>query len=296
MEHAKGTLIGQRLLRLVYAAWGPAGEPKAVVVLVHGYGEHTGRYAHVIRELVQRDYAVYTLDHRGHGESAGIRAYVERFDYFVEDVHLLVRKAKDVHPGLPSIMIGHSMGGLIATRYALRYQDELQGLVLSGAALRIGEGVAPLVRRVGALLALLAPWLPVVPAARGSESVLSRDPTVQELFDSDPLCYKGKVRARMGHELMRAAADARARLSQLTLPLLIMHGADDTLTDPRGSTLLAEQARSADKTLKLWPGCRHEIFNEPEKAEVLAFMLDWMDRRVKPNSLASTPLQVASSK
>ncbi len=280
MQTTRDTLVGQRSLRLQYATWQPDGEPCAVVALVHGYGEHMGRYSHVIEALVRREYAVYTIDHRGHGGSEGPRACVERFDYFVDDLHLLVKKAQAAYPSLPLIMIGHSMGGLIATRYALKHEAELDALVLSGAALHVGGNVSALVKRVARLLALFMPNLPIASAAKGGLTVLSRDVAVQEAFSADPLCYKGKTKARMGHELLKAVADTSSRMEQLTLPLLIMHGADDTLTDPQGSIRLHEQARSTDKTLKLWPDCRHEIFNEPEKEEVQAFMLEWMDARI----------------
>jgi acylglycerol lipase len=280
MKHIKGTLSGYKALQLAYGAWLPDGEPKAVVVLVHGYGEHMGRYSHVIEALVEHDYAMYAVDHRGHGASAGLRAHVERFDHYVDDLHLLVQHAARAHPYLPRFMIGHSMGGLIATRYALRYEAEFTGLVLSGAALWIGDDISPMLKRISGVLSLIVPYLPVTAAVRGPESVLSRDPLVQEQFDADPHTYKGKLRARMGHELMLASIDARARMASLTVPLLIMHGADDRLTNPTGSKLLYEQARSIDKTLRLWPGCRHEIFNEPERDEVLAFMAGWLDQHV----------------
>jgi alpha-beta hydrolase superfamily lysophospholipase len=250
-------------------------------VLVHGIAEHAGRYAHVAEALVKRGYAVYAVDHRGHGESQGVRALVDRFDYLVEDLHLLVRKASDAARGSPTFMIGHSMGALIALHYALRHQAELDGLVVSGAALQFGDAVSPVLKRLAGLIAALAPRLPVTSGHAGAESVLSRDPAVQARFDADPLCYQGKHRARTGYELLMAAAAARARLEQLSLPLLIMHGAADTFTNPAGSQQLYERARSTDKTLKLWPECRHEIFNEPEKAEVIAFTLDWMDERVR---------------
>ncbi len=285
MKTATGTLIGQRSFRLAYASWLPEQEPVALAVVVHGYGEHMGRYRHVIEVLVERGFGVYAIDHRGHGGSQGLRASVERFDYFVDDLHLLVQQAKAAHPDLHLVMIGHSMGGLIATRYALRHQRELHALVLSGAALLIGESTPGYLKKLSRVLAAVVPTLGVVPAAKDGAAVLSRDEAVQRAFASDTLCYTGKLRARMGYEMWRAAIDTQARMEQITLPLLIMHGADDTLTDPRGSTMLYEKAGSADKTLKLWPGCRHEIFNEPEQAEILAYMVDWIAAHVpQPDS------------
>ena len=281
MEYAEGTLIGERSFRLVHRSWLPDGVPKAVAVVVHGIGEHMGRYTHVVEALVQRGYGVHMLDHRGHGASEGVRAHVERFDYFVADLHLLVRKAKDGHHGLPTFMIGHSMGGLIATHYALRHQAELDGLVLSGPALQIGDDVSPMIKRLSGLIATLVPRLPIVPMAVSSESLLSRDPAVDAAVLADALVYKGKVRARIGHELVKAAGDARSRLEELRLPLLIMHGTDDKIANPQGSLRLYEQVASSDKTLKLWQDCRHEIFNELEKADVIAFAADWLDERVR---------------
>lgn len=280
MEQVKDTLIGAKGLRLVYARRLPRGAPKAVTVVVHGYGEHMGRYKHVIEALVGQGYAVYTIDHRGHGESEGVRASVERFDYFVEDLRLLVQRARSEQPRLPLFMIGHSMGGLIATHYALRHQTELDGLVLSGPALHIGDDVSPVLKRLSGIIARIAPTAALTPAHKSTESVLSRDPVVQELFDNDPLCYKGKVRARLGYELMQASAAARARVGELQLPLLVMYGTDDRLVNPLGAEHLYAHAASADKTIRAWHGCRHEIFNEPEQDEVIAEMIGWLDRHV----------------
>ncbi|MGH2543579.1 MAG: serine aminopeptidase domain-containing protein, partial [Ardenticatenaceae bacterium] len=170
-----------------------------------------------------------------------------------------------------------SMGGLIATRYALRHQEQLDALVLSGVALQVGDDVSPLLKRVGGLIAQVVPMLPVRPPAK---NVLSRDPRVEERFRADPLCYQGYMKARMGHELMKAAEDASARLEQLSLPVLIMHGTVDGLTNPEGSKRLYERARSEDKTLKLWQDNYHEIFNDLDQKDVIAFMLDWLDERL----------------
>ena len=250
--------------------------PKAVVVLVHGYAEHIGRYGHVIETLNKRHYVVFMLDHRGHGESEGERASVEKFAYFVDDLHLLLLKAKERFPNLPCFMVAHSMGGLIATHYALRYEDQLDGLVLSGSALQIGHDVPRWLKAISKYLAKLIPNVPLLP---NKENVLSRDPTVEPRFQDDPLCYNGKVKVRMGYEMMIASQDALARMSRLSLPLLIMHGSADELTNPAGSKALYQQARSQDKTFKLWPDHFHEIFNELQKEQVIDFMLEWLDKR-----------------
>jgi alpha-beta hydrolase superfamily lysophospholipase len=279
-REARGTLSGARRVRLVYASWQPKAAPSAAVVIAHGYCEHMGRYAHVVQALVDEGWSVYAVDHRGHGQSEGPRANVERFDYFVDDLHLLFRRARDEQPVLPTFLIGHSMGGLIATHYALRHQESLAGLVLSGAALQIGERTSPLLKLIAPLIARLLPALPVERTASGGESVLSTDPAVQQRFDADPLCYTGPPLARMGYELLRASRAAQRQMQRLTLPLLIMHGADDRFVSPFGSQRLYQVARSADKTLKLWPNCRHEIFNERDSPAIIAFTTAWIAARV----------------
>ncbi len=289
MKHAKGTLIGQRSVQLVYASFVPDTAPKAAVALAHGIGEHMGRYSHVVEVLVQRGYAVYSIDHRGHGESQGRRAVVERFEYFVDDLRLMVDKLQADLPGLPVFMLGHSMGGLIAFHYAARYQHELAGLVLSGPALELDA--PPHLRRVARLLGTLAPWLPVAPLAKGPESALSRDPRVQELFNADPLVYKKKVKAGMGYQLLKAVMEAQALMAQLALPLLLMQGEADRIVNPAGVKRLYAEARSADKTLKLWPECRHEIFNELEKDEIIAYAADWLDAHVPQQARRTADLQ-----
>lgn len=283
MKHTKTPLIGQRSLTLMTAMFAPDDDPNALAILVHGYGEHAGRYKHVIDALVGRGYAVFTIDHRGHGESQGRRALVERWEYFVDDLRLLTQQARTAYPTLPMVMIGHSMGGLIAFHYAVRYQRELAALVLSGPALL--SDVAPHLRRVARVVGTVLPWLPITPLSSGPESALSRDPKIQELFDADTLTYKQNMKAGMGYQLMRAMNVAQQHLSDLTLPLLIMQGSADTIVNPQGAQQLYESARSSDKTIKHWPDCRHEIFNEIERDEVIAFMLDWLDARVARSAL-----------
>lgn len=262
--------------------WLPEAPPKAVTMIAHGYGEHIGRYAHVISALTGRGYAVYGLDHRGHGRSPGPRARITRFDEYVDDLHLLGRRVAGEWPDLPCFLIGHSMGGLIAVRYALRYQSELSGLVVSDPALRITDDIPQFVQKIGQAIAVVAPGLPLVPPK--INNILSTDPAVEAAFKADPLCYHGWTTAGMARQLLLAGEDARRRLDQLTLPLLIMHGGDDHLTSPAGSRQLYEQAQNADKTFKIWPGLRHEIFNEPIRDEVITFMLDWLDAHTTPHS------------
>lgn len=273
----KESLIGQLGIRLSCIKSEPEGPPKAVAVVVHGYAEHMGRYHHVVDALNQHNYVVFMLDHRGHGESEGPRACIEKFGYFVDDLHLLVQKAQATYPDLPLFMVAHSMGGLIGTLYAIGYESHLDGLVLSGPGLHVGDDVPNYMKSISKYLAKFVPNLPLVPKTDG---VLSRDPEVERRFRADPLCYNGGLKTRMGYEFMIAAQQACDEMAQLSLPLLIMHGSEDKLTNPSGSEQLYRDAQSTDKTLKLWPDYFHEIFNDIGKEEVLAFMLEWLDKQV----------------
>lgn len=279
----KESLIGQLGIRLNCIKSEPTARPKAAVVLVHGYGEHMRRYSHVIEALNQHDYVAFMLDHRGHGESEGPRACVEKFDYFVEDLHLLVQRAKKAYSDLPLMMIGHSMGGLISTEYAIRYESHLDGLVLSGPALHVGDDVPRYLKILSRYLAKLVPNLQVLPKGSG---LLSRDPEIERRFRADPLCYNGGMKARMGYQLMTGVQRTRENMSQLSLPLLIMHGSADKLTDPAGSKLLYQVAQSTDKTLKLWPNYLHEIFNEIGQEEVIRYKMQWLNERVRQKAMA----------
>ncbi len=278
LDHTATTITGAGGLRLQVGRWSdPAVAARATVVLVHGYGEHIGRYEHVIAALCGAGYTVFGLDHRGHGRSGGRRAAVRRFDDFVDDLgrlfDLIVAQGPD---GERRFLLGHSMGGLIATRYALG-RDDLAGLIVSGAAFTIGGELSPGRRRVSELLARLLPDLPAV--ASGPPGILSRDPEVERRFGADPLTYRGRVRRGMAYGMFAAGEETRARAGALSLPLLVMHGADDQLTDPAGSVAVYEAAASTDKTITLWPGLRHEIFNEPEGPEVIAAVVAWLAAR-----------------
>jgi alpha-beta hydrolase superfamily lysophospholipase len=176
-------------------------------------------------------------------------------------------------------LLGHSMGGLIVVRYALAHGEGLAGAIVSGAALIIDEGVSPVTRWIGLIVARLAPELPLIAAEPGA---LSADPAVERAFAGDPRCYHGRTRAGLAAQLLRAGEDARRRLDRLTLPLLILHGADDTLTSPNGSRLLYDRAASTDKTLVLWPNERHEPHNGPNRRAVIDRMVDWLDARAPP--------------
>jgi acylglycerol lipase len=273
VQHREGNFTGLKNLELYYQAWLPEGGPVAVLLVVHGLAEHSSRYGNVVDYFVPRGYAVYAPDHRGHGRSGGQRAYVERFNDYLADLKTFFDMVRGWHPDQKIFVVGHSMGGTISLTYALRHQDELDGLLLSGASVKVGESISPLVIAVGKLIAVLLPKMGVVVL---DASTISRDPAVVAAYDNDPLVYRGKVPARTGAELIGTMQALPDQVSQLRLPILIMHGTDDRLGDPQGSQWLFQSVGSSDKTLKLYEGYYHEIFNEPEHERVLADVETWL--------------------
>ena len=253
----------------------PDGEPRALVLVVHGYGEHCGRYRHVIDALTERGYAAFTLDHYGHGQSEGLRAYFDDFDRPIADLKAYVDTFRPKYPETPLFVLGHSMGALISLAFTLRHQDEISGLIISGAPVNADANVSPLMVALGYALDKIVPKLPLL--SLGDSSILSSDPDVGRAFDADPLTYKGNMRVRLGISINETAKAVRERLPELKLPLLIMHGEADRMVNPSGSKLAYERASSADKTLRIYPDMYHEIMNERRRDIVLADILNWLD-------------------
>ena len=272
-------ITGANGRRLWTARWPPAtSPPRAAVLLLHGYAEHIGRYDHVVSALTTAAYAVYGLDHHGHGRSAGRRSSCRRFDDYVDDAETLLDRVLTGDPARPVVLYGHSMGGLIATRLALRRQDDLAGLIATSAAYRVGDDTSPIAKALAPVIARLLPDLPVV--APTPVDILSRDPAIGARFAADPLCYQGRTRAGLGYAMLTAGQETRARAAELTLPLLIMHGAADQLTSPAGSQEVHARAQSPAKTLRLWPDNRHELHNDLDHPAVIAAILAWLDANV----------------
>ncbi len=240
-------------------SWNGEYEPSHVVVLVHGYGEHIGRYDHVAAALIEGGAVVYGLDHMGHGRSDGDRAIVTDFDQVVADVDQLVDVADAAEPTIPLVMVGHSLGGLIATRYAQTHGDRLAALVLSGPAIGRGDGLE-------ALLAL--DEIPDVPL---DPTVLSRDDAVGVEYAADPLVWHGAFQRPMLEAMLRANHQVNEAGSIGDLPLLWVHGSDDQLVPIDNSQIGFDTIKGSGLTRAIsYPGARHEIFNETNQVEVLA--------------------------
>ena len=256
--------------------WLPDSEPKAVVVLVHGISEHSGRYSHVAQHLNQHGYAVHSYDHVGHGQSEGLRVYFDDLQQPVRHLAQFINHVRDDHPDTKLFLYGHSMGSLISLLYTLEHQDQLAGLILSGIPLNLDEKVPEFLIRLNALLDKAIPRLPLTPF---SGEVVSRDPAQVTKYVRDPLVYTGPVRVRMSHFHLNQSRYARTRLDQLSLPLLILHGGSDSICPYSGSHSVYAGSKSKDKTVRVFGALYHEIHNEPEQAEVLAAITEWLDAR-----------------
>jgi alpha-beta hydrolase superfamily lysophospholipase len=257
--HEEGTFGGRGGVCLYHQRWLPDGAAKAVLLIAHGYAEHSGRYGNVVDYFVPRGYAIWALDHRGHGRSGGERVYIETFDDYVKDLRTFFEMVCDANPGLPVYLLGHSMGAFIATAYAAKHQRDLAGLILSGGG--IGTGRRPASAGLGQI---------------DLSTTLSRDAAVGEAYRTDPLVFHGTPPESRREAMLAFWSELPEMARAITLPVLIVAGAASPLGDGPGSERLFETVSSEDKTLKLYDGLLHEIFNEPERERVFADMEAWL--------------------
>lgn len=259
--------------------WEPQGTPKAIVCLVHGLGEHTGRYAHAGKALTEAGYALFGFDLRGHGQSGGPRGYFPSLQTVLNDIHNFVHFQRQNHPRLPLFIYGHSLGGLLTLTYVLQHPEGVQGVIVTGAALRSAlqeqKAKVTLVKALGSILPALSLKSELETAG------LSHDAAVVQAYINDPLVHD-KVSLGLGKAGLDAIEVCFARASAFKPPLLIMHGGADRITYPSGSEDFARLASQTnhDVTLKIWDGLYHEIHNEPQQAEVFKVMIEWLDRHL----------------
>ncbi len=260
LRHLDGTFPSKGGVEIYHQRWLPDGDAGAILLIAHGYGEHSGRYGDLVDFFVPRGFGVYSLDHRGHGRSGGERVHVESFDDYVDDLKSYSDSVREEAPDMPVFLLGHSMGVSIVVSYAARYQHQLAGLILSGA----GTGRR---RPAGAKQTDLA-------------ATVSKDPAVVQGYRDDPFVFHGTppVSRRAAMSALNKAMPGRLRA--ISPPVLIMAGGASPLGDGEGRQLLYEQVASEDKTLKLYDGLMHEIFNEPERDRVFADLLSWLETRL----------------
>jgi acylglycerol lipase len=274
MKHQEGFFDGFAGAKTYHQCWIPEGEIKAVLLIAHGLAEHSGRYINLVNHFLPLDYAVYGLDHYGHGKSDGTRIYVKRFQEYIETLKIYFDMIRKWRPEKQIFLIGHSMGGLIAASYLIKYQDGLSGAVLSGPGVKASDNVSSTVIILGKVLSIIAPKAGLV---KLDANGVSRDPEVVQAYINDPLVYTGKITARLAAELLNTIHSVSAKLSDITLPIFIVQGGADSLVDPSGAQMLYNNVASKDKAIKIYDGLYHEIFNEPEHDRVLNDVRQWIE-------------------
>lgn len=274
MRTTEFTFTGAGGVPIFATSWLPEGAPRDHLVLAHGYAEHLGRYRAVAKVFTDAGYAVHALDHRGHGKSGGTRAVIDSFANADADIDQLVDRVRRESGFARIKLVGHSMGGSLALNYALNHPEKLSGLVLSGPA--IGGGLPKVQALLLSLISRIAPALGMIQL---DAEAVSRDPQVVADYKADPLVFLGKVPARTAREMMHAISTYPARVGSMQLPCLLMHGSADSLVLAKDAQPVFDAIASPDKTVRIFDGLYHEIFNEPERLEVLVIVKDWLDAR-----------------
>ncbi len=278
MHHTEDRYIGSGGLELYRQSWRPEPEPRSAVVLVHGVGEHSGRYDNLVGPLVEAGYAVFAYDQRGHGRSPGPRVHIDRWAEYREDLGAFLRVAAGEAPGRPLVLYGHSMGSLVVLDYLLEWpRDErpqgLAGAIVSGVALEpagVGSAVLVVIARV------LSGLRPRQSLKLGIDAAaLSRDPAVVEAYRADPL-VTSRATVRWGTESLDAVRRIREGMAGLDVPLLVLHGEADQLNLVAGAHALADALPAGAATLEVYPGVRHEPHNDLGHERVAADVVDWL--------------------
>lgn len=274
------TFEGAGGTRIFFRSWRPDAEARGVVIICHGFNAHGGQYSWVAGKLLEDGLAVYALDLRGRGQSGGERFYVEDAAEYVDDVARLVVLAKTREPGLPVFLLGHSAGGVISCAYSVAHQAELAGLICESFAFQVPAPDFALAAIKG--LSLVAPRLPVL---KLHNEDFSRDPQAVQALDADPLIADEVEPARTVAAMIRADERLKRDFPLMTLPVLIMHGTRDKATLPRGSQFMFDHVGSRDKTLKLYDGHYHDLFNDLGREAVMEDTRGWILDHLTPPTL-----------
>jgi len=272
MQHIEFTQQAPDGIPFYFQGWQPDTPPRAIVCLVHGLGEHSGRYAHVAAALNDAGYGLLGFDLRGHGKSGGPRGHTPTYETLMDDIGRLLDEATRRYPGKPQFLYGHSLGGNLVLNYALRRKPRTVGVIATSPAIR--TATPPPSSQI-TLAKIMNKVRPAMQMANGlALDGLARDPEVIRAYTNDPLVHN-KISVRLALEMLQAGEWALEHAAEFPVPLLLVHGTADRLTSAPASQEFAAKVRG-DCTLKLWEGFYHETHNEPEKAEVLAFMIDWL--------------------
>ncbi|XP_020572781.1 uncharacterized protein LOC110019459 [Phalaenopsis equestris] len=254
---------------------------RGLMVLLHGLNEHSGRYDHFAKQLNESGLKVYAMDWVGHGGSDGLHGYVHSLDYAVNDLKAYLDKVLTENPGLPCFCFGHSTGGALVLKAILdpKVESRVKGMVLTSPAIRV-QPSHRIVAAVAPIFSLLIPRYQFGAAYKKGPPV-SRDPEALKAKYSDPLVFTGSIRVRTGYEILRISHSLQQNLNRVTVPFLVLHGTADNVTDPVASKMLHQEASSSDKSLKLYDGFLHDLLFEPEKEEIISYIIKWLTSRLE---------------
>jgi acylglycerol lipase len=260
-------------LRLHAQGWQPETEPRGVVCLVHGLGEHSGRYAHLAAFLNQAGYVLLASDLRGHGKSEGQRGHTPSCEVLLDDIVCFLEEAAQRYPNLPRFLYGHSLGGALVIEYALRRRPQLTGVIATGTSFRLA--FEPPAWKLTLAKILYSLWPTLSLSNELDRQSLSRDPKVVRAYNDDPLVHD-RVSARLAMDMLQSGLWSLEHAAEFPLPLLLMHGGADRIASPQASREFADQAGERC-TLRIWDGFYHEIHNEPEQKQVFEYLLEWLN-------------------
>ncbi|MBN2502719.1 MAG: lysophospholipase [Anaerolineales bacterium] len=277
MGHREDTFSGSGDIQLYYQAWLPEGTLKGILLIVHGFGEYSGRYPAYVEHLPGRGFAVYSFDQRGHGKSPGQRGHINSWAEYRNDVRAIHQMAQASHPDTPIFIFGHSMGSMIVLDYILRDPANLAGAILSGTVIDpVGVG-NPLLKIIARVLSALIPTFKLQLGL--DPEGISTLPDVVQAYKEDPLVH-GDSSARWGAESMKTLAWFLPRANEINLPVLFIHGSDDPFNAVTGTQAYFEQITSEDKAIKIYPGSYHEPHNDKDAAQVAQDVGDWLEAHV----------------
>jgi len=276
------TFKGLGGLNIAMRSWEPETAVRGIVLLIHGFNAHSGYMVWPAERFAADGFAAYALDHRGRGKSEGERFYVDKFSDWLADVDKLADIARSENANVPVYLLGHSVGGVIASSYVFEHQTEIAGLICESFAFDVGLPQLLKLALEGA--SYLVPHLPVYSL---KNEIFSRDPKVVEQMNNDPLIANEKQPAETAAEVLKAAARLKENMPKIRVPVFIIHGTADAATRPEGSQYFYDHVGSEDKTLKLYEGGYHDLLNDIDKETVMADILAWVNERVPREASAS---------
>ncbi len=278
MKHIEGEFKGVNDIQIYFQGWLPENKPKGIVLIVHAFAEHSGRYKNIVNKLIPLNYAIYAHDLRGHGKSEGLKNYVDSMDQFVEDLKKFYDIIKEKSAKLPVFMLGHSFGSLIIVYFTKKYEILLNGIIIAAMGTRTGGKSNGFMRVIAKIFSKLTPRISVNPGL--NPELLSHDLGVIEDYKNDPLVNYKKITARLGYIMIKSFRVVPSFINELKLPMLMQCGSEDRLI--YGAEEIKDMFTMDDKVIKIYDGLYHEVYNESEiyRREVLADLSMWLEEHL----------------